>query len=715
MKIINARDFYRDKNSSDIRLYKEYLVQVEKRLNDAIEEATNLLGANDHSVVEMQNQRSFVRTIRIIIDSSTREIMFNSLNKFSDNELVEIINASVKRLEDDRDKINEEIEDLTEKRDKEYEEYLSVMRMNGYSDEYYRVEDSSEFFSEMLPAGNYVLKLITSNMDRDTLKKDIFSTLYTMDSVNEKLADMIISLRKIAKVSDSENLKRAIAVALRPEKVGKIIGIEDENECYRTFSLIQKEVKMKTKFYRSLALPLQKDIANNGFDSSSTYKRLSGIYNDYKKNGSVTVPESADITLLNNEIEKLKNIMSGYDARINFAKSTRESRQQMEELIKNMINAVPFEEGWNIAKVTETVNNKRQKEAQRRAKYNELKQKSDSLAETIGLIRAMLVGDKLEEDMQIIDARDKISLFDEEKDFLSIENIINAENRRWRQIEVLTQAIYELNEIKAKIDEVNNNHNLFKKVTGANRMLKEELLEQYQKIVTKYFNQLKQEGLLLIIASNTLDIDDEERYRPETFASLFDKLDNDLRQHSQASHIRQYHINEDLYREFMQKGIFKPGTTREKVNDSLVNLWNLLRKLFSANLRSDGVYEFDITDNELSLLYTLQQELVTSYEELRKARMAEKDAAVNMSMGHFSEEFMTLCRDLFLNLNGITRSTLEEKCQELSDERYGVNNEALELANEATDALESNEPLDMLEGFADTTISSDFVMKTVRL
>ncbi len=713
MKITSLKEFYNDNSSKDIRLYREYLGNVEAQLIEAIKEANALLGENDESVKKMQNQRVFVHTMTIIIDSSIKELMFNSIGKLSDEELMGIIDEAIDKLRMEKQNVKQEIDEIGSEFDKKRQEYMKVMQMKGYSDRYYEASDTAEFFAPMLPAGEFLMKLINSNMDKETLKNKVFSTLYAIDSVNEQLADMVISLRKIASVSDEETLKKAIRVCLTPEKIGKIIGIDSDEECTRTFDLIQKEVKMQTEFFKALDLSLQKDIVNNGLIDSVVYKRLESIYKDYQEHGKVKIPKNDELVTLDKKMNAMSDVIDEYNAKISRAEETKKSRQKMEELIRSMVNVLHFEDGWSISKVAKSVNDTRVREQELRKRAEQLQAKKKEIKETHAILQEILAGDCYSDDMDIVCARDFLEDIQEQQRqsrYDDLSPVVEAETRRLRQFEILGEAINELNEIKEAIDEIDRNHNLFMNIMGTNRTLRKEKVEQYRKIVQKYYNLLNQTNLLCI---NVLAKPESEGIqKPLDFDQLLNLDSSSVVRVSQF-----YQITEANFEEYVSRGAIDSRWRIEEVNNELVELYNLASKLLKAEKREDGVYEFAITSEEISALIGLQENLISIFSIVVESRESEKKNAQEIASQHFTGGFHDFVNgELKMQPSTLTRDALYEKAQSLCDEYGSVGSELEDVVTRIQEIIEAGtEPFDMLEGFEETVISPNIVKKNVRL
>lgn len=707
MKIMSLKNFYCHKgNARDITLYREYLRSIELQLDEAIKEATILLGVEDESVVEMKNQRSFVRTMSLIIDSSTKEVMNNSVAKLSEEELKNIINESIERLEEEKEALLHEMDDMNEQKRQAKQEYGLMMEQKGYKESYFEADDTNEFFTEKLNTEDYIIKLIKSNMGEAELKSKVFGLLYPIDSVNDKLAEMIISLRKIARVSDETTLKKAIKVSLNPDRIGKIIGYEDEEECERIFDTIQTEAKIQSNFFKGLPISLQKEIQSNGMNNSVAFKRLKSIYGEYLKTGTINAPQSKDIMQLAEDIKKQKEKIGIIEFKINMAKETFVSRDKMEELIKSMINALELDDGWSISKVASSVNKERKAAKELREKMEQLASKINNLKDTYGTLVTLLEGDIYGEDMDIVNAR-KVLEIETAKDSMYQEwkSMYDIESKKLRQFKIIEAAIEELNEIKEKIEEIDRDKNIFKNFLGANRALRTEKIDQYNKAVQKYYVTLNEEGLLFVTANKPSETGIAKKAL--NFEDLF-----------QGEERLSYVFSEEEYEELFAREDINSRLSLKSFNESLEWISKLETKLFKAHKREDGIYDFDISKEEMANLISMQESFLAFVAEAIDVRNQVLGAASEKAPNYYSEDFLNFVTyNLVMSTSYISRSNLEQRRDDLVNMIEAATCELNELRenNLTQEVGVANEPFDMLNGFEDTTIPSEIVKKSVRL
>lgn len=707
MEIMSLKNFYGHKGKeSDITLYREYLRSIDSQLEEAIREATILLGKEDEAVVEMTNQRSFVRTMSLIIDSSTKEVMNNSVAKLNEEELKNIINEAIERLDEEKEALLREMNDMEEQKRQVQQEYGLMMEQKGYKASYFEADDTNEFFTEKLNTEDYIIKLIKSNMGEAELKSKVFGLLYSIDSVNDKLAEMIISLRKIARVSDENTLKKAIKVSLNPDRIGKIIGYEDEEECERIFDTIQTEAKIQSNFFKGLPKSLQKEIQSNGMTSSVAFKRLKSIYEGYLKTGTINAPQSKDIMQLVENIKKQKEQIGTIEFKINMAKETFVSRDKMEELIKSMINALELDDGWSISKVASSVNKERKEAKELREKMEQLASKINNLKDTYGTLVTLLEGDIYGEDMDIVNAR-KVLEIETAKDSMYQEwkSMYDIESKKLRQFKIIEAAIEELNEIKEKIEEIDRDKNIFKNFLGANRALRTEKIDQYNKAVQKYYVTLNEEGLLFVTANKPSETGIAKKAL--NFEDLF-----------QGEERLSYVFSEEEYEELFAREDINSRLSLKSFNESLEWISKLETKLFKAHKREDGIYDFDISKEEMANLISMQESFLAFVAEAIDVRNQVLGAASEKAPNYYSEDFLNFVTyNLVMSTSYISRSNLEQRRDDLVNMIEAATCELNELRenNLPQEAGVANEPFDMLNGFEDTTIPSDIVKKTVRL
>ncbi|MDE6292249.1 MAG: hypothetical protein K2L98_01050 [Bacilli bacterium] len=705
MKLASLKGFYENNNTStNITLYQEYLASVKESIKEGMEEAKNVFGEDDSFIDSLKRDISTIESLEEIIKNSFKELVNNSIAKMSIEELEGIINEYIGALEENKEDVNKELNSLKLDVDGKVKKYTQEMEQRGYKFSYYEIGDAASFFEDIKSAEDYVMDLVKSDLDKEALKAT-FSWLYSIDSVQEEFANMILSLRKIANISDDEVLKRAVSTFLTPEKFGKIIGIQDEKECLGTFEVLQKELKMRTEFFECLPDLLKEEIKNNGIVNNSAYNRLKALYLMYKESGEILIPTNTDVQKGEQQIDDYVSKIAGLDSKIERAKAAFESHEKMISLVQSLVS-VESDETLSYTSVSKENLELRTKEQELNRQIDELKDKEDNLEQIGYKVSNLLRKKELVSEFEVLNAKREYQMMvngDGKYADKEVEAIAVAEKRRLDQFKRLGLAINGLNDIKREIEEVNKSRNLWKYVTGENQRRKEELLEKYDKAIKDLYSFMNQENVLRINVSRSyLDGEDEILQKPRNFDDL---LAN--------PNVVKYEINYDLFNEMEDKKLFTSSTTRNKVNQTNEILYELACKLFKAEKNLDGTYDFEIKPGEIGRLLELQEGLASLYVTLQSMRETEKKTIIRLAEQKISDEFKQNISDAGLDIDTITKEELEEYLQDVESQISEIRHKLFCLQEELPkdDCITSQ--YEMLSGLEDTCLSSDEVKKVI--
>lgn len=704
MELTSLREFYQKSEDKNIKLYQEYLAAAKRDVSEGLVEAKKLFGEQDSSVIEISEKISFIERVESIIANSIKEIINNSIMNMSDAELAKIIDDYIKGLEQEQENNNKKLEDLNKERDQLQNQYVSEMNRIGYDENYYKAVDTDVFFSEIKSAEDYTMGLVKSNLDKEALRAT-FSWLYASEDIQTQLADMILSLRKIAKISDEAVLKRAIAAFLSPEKIGRIVGIKEKNECLKTFEALQKELKMRTEFFERLPEELRNEIKDNGVTESETYHNLYEFYLEHQNTGHIYMPVCAGVALKEESIQELKEQMTELDKKIAMAKSACENRYSMMVLVESFIS---FEDNgdYTYSRIAKEAVDQRNLEQSLNGRIAELTQKLENLEEIENKLKSLISIDEYKAGFDILEARResqiKGDLSANNPDF-EIEAIKNAERRRLDQFKALGMGIAALEHIHQQIDDVDNNRNIIKNVTGANKKLRFDLQEQYRQKVEEIYDDLNERNLLLIkVAHNYMDVEEEISRKPFDFDKLLSR-----------AIVPKYTVDDELYAELVDKKLVKEYYSKETLNNDFERAYTLALKLFKASKRIDGIYDFEITLAEIDELVKLYEGLVTMYETLYFMRECEKDRVNELARRELNEKFEQLISELNLNISTVSFADVEKYYDSVRKQIYDVRNELKDVNGEIPEEYCMDSQYNVLEGFDETCLPSDEIKKIV--
>ena len=705
MKLTSLKEFYEKSDSKDITLYQEYLASAKKDISEGMEEAKKILGENDSIIMQLRENISSIESLETIIENSIRELISNSIAKMSDDELKGIIDNYVEDLQGKKEKLSDELGELRENVSAKVQEYTNKMEQLGYKYSYYEKEDVGNFFEDIKSAEEYIMGLVKSNLDKEALKAT-FLWLYSIDSVQEEFANAILSLRKIAKICDDSVLKRAIQTFLTPEKIGKVIGIESQEQCLSVFESLQKVLKTRTEFFECLPEPLKEDIKNNGVVDNGTYNRLKAIYLMYKESGEIVTPANTDVQKSEQEIDEFAKKIATLDSKIERAQAACETRGAMIDLVESFVVVESNEDLSYKAVSTEAL--------EQIAKEQRIKNQIDELNKQLGGLEQIgyKLGDLLNREIlkrgfRVLEAKRECQKMENGNSIYcdtEVETIADAEKRRLSQFRLLGQAISDLNNTREELEEVNKSRNIYRNLTGANQRKRESLLEEYNKIINDTYAALDGENLLRInISRNYIDIEDETRFKPRNFEDF-------LEHPNLVVHI----INDTLFEEMTNRGLFKHYTTQEGLNHTNEILYELAKKLFGFSKKLDGTYEFEISLEEIDRLVALQEEFVSLYESVRFMRDAEKNSFQRYAELELDKNFKQLISDIKMDLATVTQEDVENYQKEVEAKIDEIKDELSELRVSARKDGNNCSQYEMLNGLDDTCMSSVEVRKSIQ-
>ncbi len=705
MKLTSLGEFYEKSDDKNISLYREYLATAKKDICEGMEEAKGMLGENDRVIEQLNSDIQAIEKLEEIIENSIRELVSNSIAKMSDEELKGIIDNYIEDLQEKKEKLSSDLGELRGIVDTKTQEYTNKMEQLGYKYTYYEKEDAENFFEDIKSAEDYVMGLVKSDLDKEALKAT-FLWLYSIDAVQEEFANAILSLRKIAKICDDDVLRRAIQNFLTPDKTGKIIGNESQEQCLSMFESLQRILKTRTEFFECLPEALKEEIKNNGVVDNETYYRLKAIYLTYKESGEIITPTNKDVQKSEREIEVFVERIAGLDNKIERAKALCESREKMISLVESFVVVEGNKDLSYKTIATEALELKADQQYIQE-QINALNAQLENLEQTGYKISNLLTKVELRENFDILKAKRERKKIEDEKSIYcdkEVANIYEAEKRRLLQFRAVGNLIRTLNSTKKDIEGVNNNRSFWRNATGANQKLRDNFLQKYHNTIKEYYATLDEENLLRInIRSNYIDVEDETINKPAN-------LDELLAKPNLVCHV----IDGTLFEEMVNRNLFKYYTTQEGMNHTNEVLYELASKLFKSSKNLDGTYEFEISAAEIDRLVSLQEEFVSLYEAVEFIRNAEKDTVMRLSAKEISEEFKRLISEVGMDLETVTQEDIEEYQEKIERETSQIRRDLFKLQEELPKEEHIDSQYEMLNGLEDTCMSSDEVKKTIQ-
>ncbi len=705
MKLTSLREFYEKSDSKDITLYQEYLASAKKDISEGMEEAKMILGENDKVIEQLSSSIQAIEELEDIIKNSIRELISSSIAKMSDEDLKGIIDKYIEDLQGKKEELSNELGELRGNVNAKVQEYTNKMEQLGYKYSYYEKADVESFFEDIKSAEDYIMGLVKSDLDKEALKAT-FLWLYSIESVQEEFANAILSLRKIAKICDDDVLRRAVQTFLTPEKIGKIIGVEDQNQCLKIFESLQKALKTRTEFFECLPESLKEEIKNNGVVDNETYNRLKAIYLMYKESGEIITPANQDIQKGEQEIDEFVEKIAGLDSKIERAKALCESREKMISLVESFVVVESNEELSYKTIATEALE-QRANEQKINEQIDALNAQLENLEQTGYKLSNLLTKEELRENFDILGAKRERKKIEDEKSIYcdsEVTSIYEAEKRRLGQFRALGNLIGTLNSIKERLDIVNNSRNIWANVTGTNQRSRESLLQAYHNSINEFYSILDEKNLLRInIAQNYTDVEDETINKPAN-------LDELLAKPNLVCHV----ISNKLFEEMFNGNVFKHYTTQDAINHTSEVLYDLASKLFRTSKNLDGTYEFEISAGEIERLVDLQEEFVSLYESVEFMRNAEKDTIMRLSAKEISDEFKQLISGVMLDLETVTQEEVQDYLKEVEEKMDEIKTELSELRGNSNHCDSIDSQYEMLNEFENTYISSAEVRKSIQ-
>lgn len=712
MKLISLKEFFQNnqKENKDISLYLDYLSKHKSEVNESLEDAINL-GLSEKLVDDLQSQIHFIDELELIIENSFEELVIPTIDNMSDKELNEIGLNYLSQYYKEQQELQISLDEKLEAKRKDEEKEKEMFIANGYKDSYYEAYDTDVFFVDIKSPNEYIKDLIKSDRDKDNLST-LFSLIYP--EYSDELADMIIKLRKIVSIADSEETLDEVASSfVSSNGMGKIVRLIIDEDCQKMIIFLQEKVKYNTEFFKNLPEDLRESIENNGFIENGVYGCLHNIYNDYMENGTVTMPESS-VKEYDEEIKNLEEKISSLEKQIADLRLILSDVDKLREFIKKQVAKTSDANSLSFGVLEKYLKERQVTEGNLNDKLEDLNARKDKYAPLVEKISKIL-DDENNRDFEIVHARNALRLMDllgSDATEEAIYPIVEAENRRLKQFEIIREAIKYLNEIKSSIETIDNDRNIIHNLNGANKREREKLILKYQDTCKEYYEKLYKADLLRIVVSHSyLDKESETLDKPASFEKMFNGGNTPL-----------YEVTPENYQEFVLRGVISSNVSIDELNYFFKASYALAHELFSAHEINDHMLEFKLDNVEIEQAIDAQKRICHIYTKLYDSRKEERSNFSSLANCSISDEMNDLIKELGINEASITREELEKRRLELEeaitqcDEELELNQINLsELKNIADEVSieDAKAYYEMLSGFYESIIANEEIQKRI--
>lgn len=702
MEMLSLKEYLKSSDNNDIHSYLDYIQGEKGKIEGALEEANKLSsiskGICDKVALELKRKIDFISIIENIIKNSMEEALKNTISSMSEEELASLANVNIQDISSEIEELESKVAEK-EETIKKIKENKRIERINrGLDIAYLSVsEDADMFFSDENDVTDFLSKLISSKYDTAFLENFFYSICNNIETSAE-LASKIMSFRMILSYTDeSDKLKLEMAESLlSPEVLGVYIGLKSEDDIKSVVRDAIEKVKKSTDRFMSLPSITQAEINKKGFDGSESYKEMQRMYYEYKENGVFTEPnydDSDDVLEISNSIKKINTEITSLSEKIDLInEAINKGYKELVSLFTKDIDLAGCASLNHFMLASDDAN-----------VYNGKKERLENCYNFSKLIDEYLNNPVSKKDFEIKHAIASLRLmnvFGAATTEVSIGEIRDSYTRRLEQFKTISELINRLRRKKEEIEQVKSSKNIFKKKNNA--MMLENLYQEYKDCCNEFFNDLRKKGLLKIkVAYSYLDKEAELFERPTSLDELFD-----------GKSVEFIKLSPENFMEFKMYGAIPEEMKYEELLAIFTTAYVLSGKLFTAKKSSDDLYDFAISDAEITQLITANSMLVEFYNNLHNARKQERENYVMLSKMSLSKEAEELMSKLGLTeVNEFNRESLEKM-------RDGTINEAATLEEELrgfivgpNDGIDNIEDIkayrDFLEGFEKLTVQKE--------
>lgn len=682
MEILSLKEYLKSSDNNEIHSYLDYIQEEKGKIEGALEEANKLssisIDISNKVVFELKRKIDFISIIENIVENSMEEALRNTITSMSEEELVSLANTKIKDISSQIEELESKVAEK-EETIKKIKENKRIERINkGLDIAYLNVsEDADMFFADSNDVTDFLSKLISSNYDTAFLE-DFFYSICNNIETSAELASKIMSFRMILSYTDKtlELKNEMVESLLSKEVLGAYISLKNEDDIKCVVRDAIEKVKKSTDRFMSLPSITQAEINKFGFNDSETYKEMQRMYYEYKETGVFIEPnydDSVDVLEISNSIKKINTEISSLsekkgliDAAIN---------KGYKELVSLFTKDIELTGGTSL--------NHFMLASDDANVYNGKKERLENCYSYSKLIDEYLKNPVSKKDFEIRQAINSLRLmniFGDATNEVSIGEIRDSYTRRLEQFKTISELINRLRRKKEEIEQVKNSKNIFKKKNNA--MMLEKLYQEYKDCCNEFFNDLRKKGLLKIkVAYSYLDKEDELFERPNSLDELFD-----------GKSVEFIKLSPENFMEFKMYGAIPEEMKYEELLAIFTTAYVLSGKLFTAKKSSDDLYDFAISDSEISQLITANSMLAELYNNLYNARKQEREKLVMLSNMKLSKEAYELMSKLSLTeTSSFNRESLEKM-------RDGMISEAATLEEELRSFIVgSNENIDNIE------------------
>ncbi len=694
MEILSLKEYLKSSDNNEIHSYLDYIQEEKGKIEGALEEANKLSSISkdisNKVVFELKRKIDFISIIENIVENSMEEALKNTITSMSEEELVSLANAKIKDISSQIEELESKAAEK-EETIKKIKENKRIERINkGLDIAYLSVsEDADMFFADSNDVTDFLSKLISSNYDAAFLESFFYSICNNIEASAE-LASKIMSFRMILNYTDEtlELKSEMVESLLSPEVLGTYTGLKNEEDIKSVVRDAIEKVKKSTDRFMSLPAVTQAEINKFGFDDSETYKEMQKMYYEYKETGVFTEPNydesvelveiSKSIQEINNEISSLSEKKGLIDAAIN---------KGYKELVSLFTKDIELTGGTSL--------NHFMLASDDANVYNGKKERLENCYSYSKLIDDYLNNPVSKKDFEIRQAINSLRLmniFGDATTEVSIGEIRDSYTRRLEQFKIISELINSLRKKQEEIEQVKNSKNVFKKKNNSMRL--DILYHEYKCCCNEFFDYLRKKGLLKIkVAYSYLDKEAELFERPTSLDELFD-----------GKSVEYIKLSPENFQEFKMYGAIPESMKYEDLLAIFNAAYVLSGKLFTAKKGIDDLYDFAISDSEISQLINANSMLVEFYNNLYNARKQEREKLVMLSNMKLSKEAEELMSKLGLTeVNEFNRESLEKM-------RDGMISEAATLEEELRSFIVGpNENIDNIDNIEDIEAYREFL------
>ena len=723
MKLLNFKEF-KDNATTDVTLkdYLSYLdsnkVEVEEAMTTARE-----LGLGTEVNEELVAKIDFIDKLLEIIDANKRDIVMQSIDKLSLEDLQSLYDNKIGQYERELEELKSNQDCYNKKISEAEKAYNKQMIEHGYCVDNYDSSDTAEFFEMSVSAHEYVKTLMEQDkLDEEDLRDKLSIALHfetemlgkenedeqknrINDNIIKCMIDGIVGLfvkcHKLNRML-SDKSEYIVNSLLADNGISKII-IEffKEDITENLFLDIQNIDRENKDFFKKLPAPVRDKLRYERFNGEC-YK---GLFDYYYAliNGAVDEFKPFDIEELSHlyeeGIEIGKNIEL-VESKIELEKQFIQDKEKLRDYLKEHIE-LEDTKAPSFVRLDNFVQIAQGGMENEMSRISSITEEMDQNMANIKRLEEILNTPTYEE------KDEKASLIPSE---MLIEPFVEVENARLDQIRIMIDTQRELE----NIGEVINSLKSSKVKNIVSRSHKQSLtksIREYDACVLDTFSKLDAEGIVLVEAPNLI-IDKENgeisaELSKNKYPENFDDLS--LVQHS-------FWNLEEYIEEIEAYGLAK----KDDITKLVAIQRHCVNKLFNYSKDGDGIYQFTIEDAERETLLNCQESIVLIAKALYEKRSAisqGKESEIN----HKIDE-KTVAELRGMGLEAFTKEDLQRTIFSLTRTNESLKNEKELLVSRCEDNMiegintveEAILYRDMLIGINEYSVSTDEILGVLK-